>query len=127
MRELCSKTTMPELWAWCSGDVTKIRAGNMKEWMPVIDPEKNPVITKAVEEIARVVTNASTILMPDAVAFYGTMFSYSPVSQKFISCCKEYAASTSDNYIVASPLADRFTYIGAAAVAVNEFFFNEPR
>lgn len=77
-----------------------------------------------IDEIARAVVNAGTMVDPDRVVIYGEMFELPGVMERFIQYCGYYDPVYGDGHIIKSGLGDRISYIGPLAVVVNEMFFN---
>lgn len=122
IREACSEETMPELYRLVEGDLSRIEARNMAEWMTVEDEGMWRVFDDIIEQMARVAVNTITLLAPDKVIIYGEMFGHRRVEERFVHFCSHYDSSFSHGYILKSELSDRIEYIGPLAVAVNELF-----
>ncbi|WP_125142646.1 ROK family transcriptional regulator [Clostridium transplantifaecale] len=122
IREACTEVTMPELYHLVKGDLSRIEARNMAEWMTVEDEGMWQVLDDIIEQMARVAVNTITLLAPDKVIIYGEMFGHRKVEERFVHFCSHYDASYDGGYILKSQLSDRIEYIGPLAVAVNELF-----
>lgn len=122
IREACTEETMPELYHLVKGDLSRIEARNMAEWMAVEDEGMWQVFDDIIEQMARVAVNTITLLAPDKVIIYGEMFEHRKVEERFVHFCSHYDASYHGGYILKSQLSDRIEYIGPLAVAVNELF-----
>lgn len=122
IRETCTEETMPELYHLVKGDLSRIEARNMAEWLTVEDEGMWQVLDDIIEQMARVAVNTITLLAPDKVIIYGEMFGHRRVEERFVHFCSHYDASYHGGYILKSQLSDRIEYIGPLAVAVNELF-----
>ncbi len=122
VREACTPENMPMLYQRVRGDVELIQARSMSQWVTVGDPELWRVLGDVIEEMARAVVNAITLLAPDKVIIYGEMFELPNFQKMFLEVCRTYDQSYYSDYIVKSNLSDRIEYIGPLAVVVNELF-----
>lgn len=122
VRESCTPDNMPMLYEMVQGDVERIQARNMSQWVTSEDPGLWRVLGDIIEEIARITVNTITLLAPDKVIIYGQMFDLPHFQKMFLEVCRTYDPSYTDDYIVKSNLSDRIEYIGPLAVVVNELF-----
>ncbi len=106
-------------------NIPNVRAENINEWITKKNSDLDLVLKEACDELARTVVNIFTILEPNTIAVYGKIFLYPEVEKMFIALCHKYDSNIKENQIVISPLADKFSYIGSCAVAINEFFINK--
>lgn len=124
IRETCTRETMPRLWKRVNGDVGRIEARNIAQWFSMEDEGFRREMDDIIDEIARAVVNAGTMVDPDRVVIYGEMFELPGVMERFIQYCGYYDPVYGDGHIIKSGLGDRISYIGPLAVVVNEMFFN---
>lgn len=119
----CSPQSMPELYKFLEGDLSRIEARNIAQWIEVEDPELQKIVDDVIERLARTVVNTITILAPDKVIVYGYMFEIEKVRKKFLEFCTYYDPFYNEDYILKSGISDKIGYIGPVAAAVNELFF----
>ena len=122
VRAACTEETMPALYRLMEGDLSRIEARNIAEWIGTDDDGLRSVLDDIIEQLARVAVNTITLLAPDKVIIYGEMFNHPGVEERFLHFCSHYDASYHGGYIVKSKLSDRIEYIGPLAVTVNELF-----
>lgn len=122
VRDSCTEESMPVLYHMLEGDVGRIEAGNMSEWVRAEDEGLWKVLDTCIEQLARVTVNTITLLAPDKVIIYGDMFEHPHVVEHFRNFCSHYDASYRKEYILKSKLKDQIGYIGPLAIAVNELF-----
>ena len=120
---VCTPESMPVLHQYVNGDVTRIRARNMEEWIQVDDPGMWKVLDGIVELVAWNVCHSLTLLAPEALILYGQVFSVPQVRERFLKFCKEYDGAYDENYITMSELSEQIDYIGPLAIVVNQLFF----
>ena len=101
-----------------------IEARNIAQWFSMEDEGFRREMDDIIDEIARAVVNAGTMVDPDRVVIYGEMFELPGVMERFIQYCGYYDPVYGDGHIIKSGLGDRISYIGPLAVVVNEMFFN---
>ena len=122
VRAACTKEAMPVLYRMIEGDVSRIGARNITDWIGLEDEGLRVVLDDIIEQMARVAVNTITLLAPDKVIIYGQMFEHPGVEERFLHLCSHYDKSYHGEYILKSRLSDRIGYIGPLAVAVNELF-----
>lgn len=122
VREACTPERMPVLYEALKGNVDQIQARNMREWVTIDDPGMWQILDAVIEELAMMVVNTFTFQAPDQVICFGEVFDMPRFYDKFMAYCEQHDSSYTEGYIVKSSLADRFEYIGPAAVVVNELF-----
>lgn len=122
VRAACTKETMPGLYSLVKGDVSRIEARNIADWIETEEEGFWRVFDDVIEQLARVAVNTITLLAPDKVIIYGEMFSHPGVEERFLHFCSHYDPSYHGGYILKSKLSGRIEYIGPLAVAVNELF-----
>lgn len=122
IRLACTRETMPGLYRLMNGDVNRIEARNIADWIETEEEGFKRVLDDVIEQLARVAVNTITLLAPDKVIIYGEMFSHPSVEERFLHFCSHYDASYHSGYILKSKLSDRIEFIGPLAVAVNELF-----
>ena len=122
IREACNAESMPNLYKMMEGDVDRIQARNIAQWVNVDDPGMWMILGDIIEEMGRIVVNTITLLAPGKVIFYGEMFELPLFETLFLEICRTYDPSYRSDYIVKSNLSDRIEYIGPLAAVVNEMF-----
>lgn len=122
VRESCNSHSMPNLYRMVEGELSRIEARSMRQWITADDEGLWKLLDDVIEEMAMTVVNTITLLAPEKVIFYGEIFDLPRFQEKFVSFCNKYDASYDGNYIVKSQLSDKITYIGPLAVAVNALF-----
>lgn len=122
IREACNAESMPNLYKMMEGDVDRIQARNIAQWVNVDDPGMWMILGDIIEEMGRIVVNTITLLAPGKVIFYGEMFELPLFETLFLEVCRTYDPSYRSDYIVKSNLSDRIEYIGPLAAVVNEMF-----
>lgn len=122
VREACNPERMPVLYKAIDGDVSRIQARSMREWISTDDPGMWEVLDEVIEELAVMVVNTVTVQAPDQVICFGSMFDMPHFYEKFVKYCEYYDSAYTGDYIVKSALAEKFEYIGPVAVVVNELF-----
>ena len=118
VRNSFTKNNMPKLFAKFKGDASKIKAGNIPEWVNFPDEALQNILSEAADMMAGVVTNLQRFLVPEKVIVYGKMFELESIYEKFRASCSDYDAEN----IECSELADKADYVGALAVVMNEMF-----
>ena len=118
----CAEETMPVLYRKMKGDVDRIEARNIADWVGTEDAGLRQVLDDIIERLARVAVNSITLLAPDKVIIYGELFEYPLLEERFRYFCSHYDESYNNDYILKSELSDRIEYIGPLAVVMNELF-----
>lgn len=122
VRAACAEETMPVLYRKMKGDVDRIEARNIADWVGTEDAGLRQVLDDIIERLARVAVNSITLLAPDKVIIYGELFEYPLLEERFRYFCSHYDESYNNDYILKSELSDRIEYIGPLAVVMNELF-----
>jgi len=122
--EACTAEDMPVLHDLVGGDVTLIRGRNIEWWFHAQDEGFWRVVDRIVDQVARNLSNAVTIMAPDAVVFYGQVFQLPGIKERFLQRCAEYDANYNTDYFTMSTLSDKIDFIGPLAVVVNELFLS---
>lgn len=122
--EACTAEEMPVLYDLVGGDVTLIRGRNIEWWFQAQDEGFWRVMDRVVDQVARNLSNAVTIMAPDAVVLYGQVFQLPGVKERFLQRCAEYDANYGADYLTMSTLSDKIDFIGPLAVVVNELFLS---
>ena len=119
----CTEKSMPALYRYVKGDVTRICAENVDEWIHANDPGMWAILDDVIEQVAWNVCHALTLLAPEALILYGSIFAMPQVRERFLRFCKEYDPAYDETYINLSELSDSIDYIGPLAIVVNQLFF----
>ncbi|MDE5590854.1 MAG: ROK family protein [Acetatifactor sp.] len=75
---------------------------------------------EAIDLFARVIVNSMTILAPNRVLLFGSLFRDSDIREKLIADCRKYDARYDGGRILYSALAEKENYIGSVAAFVRE-------
>jgi len=84
------------------------------------DPKNNELFEKTIDIFARCIVNSYTILAPNRIVLFGSMFKTEKMRSSLIECCKSYVSSLDEGRILYSELAGMESYIGPLAVFVKE-------
>lgn len=122
IREACSRETMPLLYEFVEGDCSRIQVRNIGSWMTFPDPGLTERIDQIMDQLARVVINAITLLAPERVVLYGYLFEFPGIRDRFRRLCSSYDPACGSNRMIESELSGHQEYIGALAVVTNELF-----
>lgn len=123
IRQVCSPETTPQLWAAVGGDPEKITVHNLDVLTALEEPVMWQALEEDIETLADVVGAMLTMLTPDQLILYGSMFKLPHFLEKFIQACKRYDPAYDENYIRVSALDEKIAYIGPLAVVTNELFY----
>lgn len=124
VREVFDMYKTPELFEKMSGDINKIRAKNVAEWITSKDIALKNILEEIADMMTMMIVNFQTFLVPEKVVVYGYMFDLEPVYEKFIASYKKYAMQEQFEKFIKSSLGSKADYIGALAVVMNEIFLN---
>lgn len=114
---------MPRLVRWLEDDSHELNANSIGEWTGLGDEGVQRIMEEKIDRLARTVENIISVLNPDNIIVYGTVFEVPGIFERFIQCCKSYDPELPEGYIKLSGLGNRITYIGPLAVAMDEYFF----
>lgn len=114
---------MPKLTQWLEDDSHELNANSIGEWTGLGDEGVQRIMEEKIDRLARTVENIISVLNPDNIIVYGTVFEVPGIFERFIQCCKSYDPELPEGYIKLSGLGNRITYIGPLAVAMDEYFF----
>lgn len=114
---------MPKLVRWLEDDSHELNANSIGEWTGLGDEGVQRIMEEKIDRLARTVENIISVLNPDNIIVYGTVFEVPGIFERFIQCCKSYDPELPEGYIKLSGLGNRITYIGPLAVAMDEYFF----
>lgn len=114
---------MPRLVRWLEDDSHELKASIIPEWSLLGDEGVRRIMEEKIDRLARTVENIISVLNPDNIIVYGTVFEVPGIFERFIQCCKSYDPELPEGYIKLSGLGNRITYIGPLAVAMDEYFF----
>ncbi len=122
--EACTMETTPTLYDLVGGDETLIRGKNIEWWFHAQDEGFWRILDPIVDQVARTLSNAVTLMAPDAVVLYGQAFQLPGLKERFLQHCMEYDPNYDTSYLTMSTLSDKIDYIGPLAVVVNELFLS---
>ena len=114
---------MPKLIQWLEDDSHELNANSIVEVIGLGDEGVRRIMDEKIDRLARTVENIISVLNPDNIIVYGTVFEVPGIFERFIQCCQAYDPELPEGYIKLSGLGDRITYIGPLAVAMDEYFF----
>ena len=83
------------------------------------------LIDAKINTVSLALTNTATILNAKRIVLFGSIFESEMIAQKLIRQCGRYNADFNSSAIAKGSLADKSSYIGAAAISAQKFFFNE--
>lgn len=84
-----------------------------------VEDGKGQAFEEAIDLFARVIVNSMTILAPNRVILFGSLFRDNDIREKLIAACKKYDARYNEGRILYSALADKENYIGSVAAFVS--------
>lgn len=122
VRKNCTSETMPELYQRLEGDMTRIDAYSIGEWIETEDELLRKLMEDVIEQLAAAVVNAMTMMSPDKVIVYGFMFDLPQVFEKFAAYCSGIDADYDAEFIQRSALREAADHVGALALVYNEMF-----
>lgn len=114
---------MSKLIQWLEDDSHELNANSIVEVIGLGDEGVRRIMEEKIDRLARTVENIISVLNPDNIIVYGTVFEVPGIFERFIQCCQAYDPELPEGYIKLSGLGDRITYIGPLAVAMDEYFF----
>lgn len=132
IRSLFSKEKTPKLYERFGGEKDRLiedaLIGLLKEVSSAeeLDPPVADAVAHAVKTLARTFGNAATILAPEHVALFGSMFEGSFVREAFREACTAFDPSYDSPYIRLAKTYDKLNYLGPAAVAIRTLFLEQP-
>ena len=100
-----------------------MNANSIVEVIGLGDEGVRRIMDEKIDRLARTVENIISVLNPDNIIVYGTVFEVPGIFERFIQCCQAYDPELPEGYIKLSGLGNRITYIGPLAVAMDEYFF----
>ena len=122
VRKNCTSETMPELYQRLEGDMTRINAYSIGEWIETEDELLRKLMEDVIEQLAAAAVNAMTMMSPDKVIVYGFMFDLPQVFEKFAAYCSGIDADYDAEFIQRSALREAADHVGALALVYNEMF-----
>ena len=81
------------------------------------------ILEQKIDTVALALTNTATILNADSIVLFGKMFENEQIVEKLARQCERYNNNFKNNKIVRGELSEKSTYIGAAALSAQQFFF----
>ena len=91
-----------------------------------LDPVIQKILSSAIDSFACTFVNTATILSPDHVAIFGSMFDNEAVRTAFLTACQRYDPKYDNHFIHLADNRDKLAYIGPAAVAIRDMFLENP-
>lgn len=122
VRKNCTSETMPKLYQRLEGDMTRIDAYSIGEWIETEDELLRKLMEDVIEQLAAAAVNAMTMMSPDKVIVYGFMFDLPQVFEKFAAYCSGIDADYDAEFIQRSALREAADHVGALALVYNEMF-----
>lgn len=96
---------------------------SLEEMLKSDDKNIINIIDGKINTVALALTNTATILNAKRIVLFGSIFENEQIEQKLIRQCERYNADFNSSAIAKGSLADKSSYIGAAAVSAQRFFF----
>ncbi len=87
------------------------------------DPEIRAIMDHKLDTVALALVNTATILNARKIVLFGSMFKSESIRERLVRQCLRYDPNLSENSIRESSLNSKNSYIGAAAICAEKFFF----
>ena len=132
VRGLFSKEQTPILFEQFEGDKDRLIEDALTGLLrgvssaEELDPPVAEAVAHAVKMLARTFGNVATILAPEHVALFGSMFEGTFVREAFREACTSFDPSYDAPYIRLAETYDKLNYLGPAAVAIRTLFLEQP-
>lgn len=96
---------------------------SLEEMVKSTDKKIINIIDGKINTVALALTNTATILNAKRIVLFGSIFENEEIEKKLVRQCGRYNADFTSSAIAKGSLADKSSYIGAAAVSAERFFF----
>lgn len=123
VKEFFSEEKTPKLFEKCGGEKENVEISKILLCAQSDEPIEN-MIDERIKLLSKAVTNASTVIAPERIIVFGYMFT-TDIFERFEKECKRLYPSFKKGYIRLSPLDEKHNFIGPAAVAAKNFFFEK--
>ncbi|MDY3887807.1 MAG: ROK family transcriptional regulator, partial [Agathobacter sp.] len=81
---------MPKLIQWLEDDSHELNANSIVEVIGLGDEGVRRIMDEKIDRLARTVENIISVLNPDNIIVYGTVFEVPGIFERFIQCCQAY-------------------------------------
>lgn len=125
LRTVCDPELAPGLWNAAQGNPAKITVHNLDVMAALDDAAVWKILDEDIETLANVVGGFLTMLAPDRLILYGSMFALPHFLEHFLAACRRYDPAYDESYIRMSALNEKIEFIGPLAVVVEELFYHE--
>ncbi|OON90960.1 MAG: hypothetical protein ATN32_00340 [Candidatus Epulonipiscium fishelsonii] len=126
IRLIYSEKTTPILYELTNGqkeNISLVIENYLVTYKGDMDLYVLEIIYKSIVKLAQVTVNATALIAPQKIIVYGKFFKNKLILSTFEKECSLIDAKYKDGLIIKSKLIDKTSYIGALAIAVEEFFF----
>ena len=123
LQEACDERTTPELWRAVGGRPSMISACDLPQLVELDDEGMWRVLGERIDMLADVTGAILTMLAPDRLVIYGSMFAMHRLLERFRAACKRYDSRYDEDYVVVSEAAEKIVYIGPLAMVADELFY----
>ncbi len=120
LRGCFSETETPELWKALGCDREKITPNTISLWGGIHDPGLEKILYEAMDKLALALYNASMIMPPDKIIYYGSLFELPYIKENFKKVFTERYHLEDSDFINKSTLGDHEDSIGAVAIVFND-------
>ncbi|MBE6005268.1 MAG: ROK family transcriptional regulator [Lachnospiraceae bacterium] len=120
LREKFSETETPELWEALEGDREKITVKTVSVWGGIHDPGLEKILYEVMGKLACALYNASMVLPPDKIIYYGGLFELPYIKENFKKIFLDRYHVEDTDFINKSTLGDFEDSIGTVAIVFNE-------
>ncbi|MBQ8469292.1 MAG: ROK family transcriptional regulator [Clostridia bacterium] len=132
VRELFSEEKTPKLFHRFEGDASylteEVLGLLLKDTTSIeaLDPLVAQVLQEAIDTLAQTFVNIGTILAPEHVVLFGSMFESALVREAFRKACCKIDPFYDAPYLQLAETSDKVSFLGSAAVAIHTYFLDDP-
>ncbi|WP_036611089.1 ROK family protein [Oribacterium sp. P6A1] len=120
LRESFSESETPELWEALGGDREKITTKTISLWGGIRDSGLEKILYEVMDKLALALYNASMVLPPDKIIYYGSLFELPYIRENFKRIFVERYHMEDIDMINKSTLGEFEDSIGAVAIVFND-------
>ena len=120
-----SKEFTPKLYELLGGDLDNLTMEFPEEYFKDLDPALTEILAKRIILFSQVIVNCMTILSPNKVVLCGPLFKNPFLREKVIEGCSYFDPYYNGENVIYTELADKETYIGAAALCAKKVLFGD--
>ena len=120
LRESFSESETPELWEVLGGDREKITTKTISLWGGIRDSGLEKILYEVMDKLALALYNASMVLPPDKIIYYGSLFELPYIRENFKRIFVERYHMEDIDMINKSTLGEFEDSIGAVAIVFND-------